>query len=47
MRQLTLASPASFAKFGRKGKQWHFGAKAHIGVDSKSGVIHSVCTSAA
>jgi IS5 family transposase len=31
----------------RKGKQWHFGAKAHIGVDSKSGVVHSVCTSAA
>lgn len=31
----------------RKGNQWYFGAKAHIGVDSKSGVIHSVCTSAA
>jgi IS5 family transposase len=31
----------------RKGNQWHFGAKAHIGVDSKSGVVHSVCTSAA
>ena len=31
----------------KKGNQWHFGAKAHIGVDSKSGVIHSVCTSAA
>jgi len=31
----------------RKGNQWYFGAKAHIGVDSKSGVVHSVCTSAA
>ncbi len=31
----------------RKGKQWFFGAKAHIGVDSKEGIVHSVCTSAA
>lgn len=31
----------------RKGKQWFFGAKAHIGVDSRQGVVHSVCTSAA
>src|SRR5271170_914173 len=31
----------------RKGKQWFFGAKAHIGVDSKQGIVHSVCTSAA
>jgi IS5 family transposase len=31
----------------RKGKQWYFGAKAHIGVDSREGVVHSVCTSAA
>jgi IS5 family transposase len=31
----------------RKGRQWYFGAKAHIGVDSKEGVVHSVCTSAA
>jgi len=27
-----------------KGNQWSFGAKAHIGVDSKSGIVHSVCT---
>jgi IS5 family transposase len=26
----------------RKGNQWYFGMKAHIGVDSKSKVIHSV-----
>jgi IS5 family transposase len=31
----------------RKGKQWYFGLKAHIGVDSKHGHVHSVCTSAA
>jgi len=31
----------------RKGQQWHFGAKAHIGVDSKETVVHSVATSAA
>ena len=31
----------------RKGNQWYFGAKAHIGVDSKEGVVHSVYTSAA
>jgi hypothetical protein len=26
----------------RKGKQWYFGLKAHIGVDSKQGHVHSV-----
>jgi transposase, IS5 family len=26
----------------KKGNQWHFGMKAHIGVDSQSKVIHSV-----
>jgi IS5 family transposase len=31
----------------KKGNQWYFGLKAHIGVDSKEGVVHSVCTSAA
>jgi transposase, IS5 family len=31
----------------KKGKQYYFGAKAHIGVDCKEGVVHSVCTSAA
>src|SRR5260370_738030 len=31
----------------RKGKQWYFGLKAHIGVDSKRGHAHSVSTSAA
>lgn len=31
----------------RKGKQWYFGLKAHVGVDSKRGHVHSVCTSAA
>jgi transposase, IS5 family len=31
----------------RKGNQWYFGMKAHIGVDSKQGHIHSVCSTAA
>jgi len=31
----------------KKGNQWYFGAKAHIGVDSKETVVHSLCTSAA
>jgi IS5 family transposase len=30
----------------RKGNQWFFSAKAHIGVASKEGIVHSVCTSA-
>ena len=31
----------------KKGNQWYFGAKAHIGVDSKEKVVHSLVTSAA
>jgi IS5 family transposase len=31
----------------RKGNQWYFGMKAHIGVDSKEVVVHSVCSTAA
>jgi IS5 family transposase len=31
----------------KKGNQWYFGAKAHIGVGSKETVVHSVITSAA
>jgi len=31
----------------RKGNQWHFGMKAHIGVDLKEGIVHSVCSTAA
>ncbi len=31
----------------RKGKQWYFGMKAHIGVDSKLKQIHSVAATAA
>ena len=30
----------------RKGKQWYFGMKAHLGVDSKSKVIHAVVATA-
>jgi IS5 family transposase len=31
----------------RKGNQWHFGMKAHIGVDVASGVVHTVVGTAA
>lgn len=31
----------------KKGNQWHFGMKAHIGVDSKTKLIHSVAATAA
>jgi IS5 family transposase len=31
----------------KKGKQWYFGMKAHIGVDSRSKLIHSVSARAA
>jgi IS5 family transposase len=31
----------------KKGNQWYFGAKAHIGVDSKETVVHSVVTTSA
>ena len=31
----------------RKGNQWYFVLQAHIGVDSKEGHIHSVCSPAA
>jgi IS5 family transposase len=31
----------------KKGQQWYFGMKAHIGVDAKSGLVHTVeCTTA-
>ena len=26
----------------KKGNQWHFGMKAHIGVDSETGIVHSM-----
>jgi IS5 family transposase len=31
----------------KKGNQWHFGLKAHIGVDAKQGPVHMVVTMAA
>jgi transposase, IS5 family len=31
----------------RKGQQWYFGMKAHVGVDSKTKMIHSVVATAA
>jgi IS5 family transposase len=31
----------------KKGKQWYFGMKAHVGIDSKRKIIHSVVVTAA
>ena len=45
--------PCSFSNNSRqmhqakKGNQWHFGMKAHIGVDAKSGLVHRVSGTAA
>jgi transposase, IS5 family len=30
----------------REGNQWYFGMKAHVGVDSKHGHVHSLCSTA-
>ncbi len=30
-----------------KGKQWYFGMKAHIGVDSQTKLVHTILVSAA
>ena len=31
----------------KKGNQWHFGVKAHLGVDVASGVVHTLTGTAA
>lgn len=31
----------------KKGNQWHFGMKAHIGVDAESGLVHAVVSTTA
>ena len=31
----------------RKGRQWYFGLKAHIGVDAKEGTVHTLVTTSA
>ena len=31
----------------KKGNSWHFGMKLHIGVDSETGLVHSLRTTAA
>jgi IS5 family transposase len=31
----------------KKGNRWYFGMKAHIGMASKEGIVHSVCSTAA
>jgi len=52
-----IAAPSSTKNAGKtrdpemhqtkKGNQWFFGMKAHIGVDAESGLVHSVVTTAA
>ena len=37
----------SDAHSAKKGNVWHFGYKAHIGVDSDSGLVHTLKTTAA
>ena len=31
----------------KKGNQWHLGMKAHMGVDSETGIVHSMSTTSA
>ena len=31
----------------KKGNEWHFGMKVHLGVDSQTGVVHSMTTTSA
>jgi IS5 family transposase len=31
----------------KKGKQWHFGMKVHVGADAKTGVVHAAVVTAA
>ena len=31
----------------KKGNEWHFGMKTHIGVDAETGMVHSMTTTAA
>ena len=35
------------AHSGKKGNTWHFGYKAHIGIDKKTGLVHHLETTAA
>jgi transposase, IS5 family len=53
---LIAAAPSTKNKGGKrdgemhqakKGNQWHFGMKAHIGVDAQSGLVHTVIGTAA
>ncbi|STI81884.1 IS5 transposase and trans-activator [Escherichia coli] len=46
-RPRTKSSNAIGDASDQEGNQWHFGMKAHIGVDAKSGLTHSLVTTAA
>lgn len=48
---LIAAPPSTKNKYGerdpemhesRKGNDWHFGMKAHVGADAVSGLVHTV-----
>jgi IS5 family transposase len=50
MRRLIAASPSTKNKAGqrdpqmhssKKGNQWYFGMKTHVGVDARSGLVHT------
>ena len=42
-----LSGCAGCSRGGRKGRQWHFGMKLHIGVDSQTGLAPSAVVTAA
>lgn len=37
---LTVSSALDGAS-SKKGNQWHFGMKAHVGVDARRGLVHT------
>ena len=39
--------PDSEMHLAKKGNEWHFGMKAHVGADADSGLVHSVHATAA
>ena len=52
MKPMTLAAAKGYEvyapqmRLSKKGKQWHFGMKLHIGVDRRSALIHSASVTA-
>ena len=44
---INVSKPNSKRTHSRKGNAWHFGMKAHVGVDAGSGLVHPVVGTAA